>query len=171
MHPYDNDRHGQPRCQFRGRALHVHQGEHFCPRGTPGARSESHSPGAGAEQEQRTVFLVEDDEDVRFAMTCLLAREGYRVLTAATAHDALGVLRAPLSPIDVAVLDVQLPDASSVNLFPLLRQRFPSAPVIVCTGRATPEEAAALLRLGAHRYLRKPVSADELLAAVEACLP
>jgi two-component system response regulator RegA len=136
-----------------------------------GARPEGRARDDGAEQYQPTVLLVEDDEDLRFAMTCVLAGEGYRVLTAATARDALGVLRTPLSPIDVAVLDVHLPDASGVNLFPLLRQHFPATPVIVCTGEATPEEAAELLRLGAHRYLRKPASANELLATVEACLP
>jgi DNA-binding NtrC family response regulator len=171
MHSDDIDLHFQPRCYLCVRALHVQEGKHYCPHCTEGARPEGHNPAAGAGQHQPTVLLVEDDEDVRFAMARLLVQEGYRVLTAATAHDALGVLRAPLSPIDVAVLDVQLPDASSVNLFPLLRQRFPLAPVIVCTGQATPEEAAELLRLGAHRYLGKPVSADELLAAVEACLP
>jgi DNA-binding response OmpR family regulator len=136
-----------------------------------GARPEGRSPDVGAEQYHPTVLLVEDDEDFRFAMTRFLAREGFLVLTAATAHDALGVLRTPLSPIDVAVLDVHLPDGSGTDLVPHLRQRFPAAPVIVCTGEATPEEAAELLRLGAHRYLRKPVSADELLAVVEASLP
>jgi DNA-binding response OmpR family regulator len=43
--------------------------------------------------------------------------------------------------------------------------------VIVCTGEASPEEAAYLLRLGVGRYFLKPVSPDELLAAVEAALP
>jgi DNA-binding NtrC family response regulator len=135
-----------------------------------GARPGGHNPGDEG-QCQPTVLLVEDDDDFRFAATRLLAGEGYLVLTAATIRDALGVLRAPLSPVDVAVLDVHLPDASGLDLFPLLRRRFPRAPVIVCTGEATPEEAAELVRLGAHRYLRKPVSPFELLAAVEACLP
>jgi two-component system nitrogen regulation response regulator NtrX len=134
--------------------------------GLPGG----HGPDIGSEQHQPTVLLVEDDDDLRFAMDRVLAEEGYLVLTAETAHDALGVLQAPLSPIDVAVLDVHLPDASATDLFPVLRRRFPRAPVIVCTGEATPEEAAELLRLGAHRYLRKPVSGDELLAVVKASL-
>jgi hypothetical protein len=34
MYPYGNDHHVQPRCYFCGRALHVHEGEHFCPRCT-----------------------------------------------------------------------------------------------------------------------------------------
>jgi two-component system sensor histidine kinase ChiS len=118
-----------------------------------------------------TVFLVEDDEATRFSMTALLVRAGYLVLTAASGHDAMGVLHQPLSSIDVVVLDVHLPDASGLDLCARLGELHPGVPVIICTGEATPEEVAQLLRLGAHRYLRKPVSAAELLAAVEASLP
>jgi DNA-binding response OmpR family regulator len=125
---------------------------------------------AGPGQHQPTVLLIEDDEPARFAMAALLVREGYLVLTAATAHDALGTLYRPLSPIDVVVLDVHLPDASGVHLCARLRELNPGARVVVCSGQASPEEAAELLRLGAHRYLRKPVSADELRATVEASL-
>jgi CheY-like chemotaxis protein len=50
---------------------------------------------------RRTVLLVEDDENTLFAMTELLTREGYLVLTAASGHDAIGMLKQPLSPIDL----------------------------------------------------------------------
>ncbi len=126
---------------------------------------------AEAPEHQPTVLLVEDDEAARFAMAALLVREGYLVFSAGSCHDALGTLRQPLSPIDVAVLDVHLPDASGIDLCARLRELHPRLPVIICTGEATPDEAAELLRLGAHRYLQKPVSPDELLAAVEASLP
>jgi DNA-binding response OmpR family regulator len=122
-------------------------------------------------QHQPTVLVVEDDDAVRFSMTALLAQEGYLVLGAASAHDGLANLRQPLSTIDVVVLDVHLPDASGIDLCARLRELYPNLPVIVCTGEATPDEVAQLLRLGAHRYLQKPVSADELLATVEAALP
>jgi DNA-binding response OmpR family regulator len=124
-----------------------------------------------AEQYQPTVLLVEDDEATRFAMATLLVQEGYLVLTAANGHEAMSVMRQPLSAIDVVLLDVHLPDASGIDLCARLRELYPGVPVIVCTGEATPEEAAELLRLGAHRYLQKPVSPDELLATVEASLP
>jgi DNA-binding response OmpR family regulator len=125
----------------------------------------------GRDEREPTILLVEDDENVRFAMAALLAQEGYQVLTAATAHDALGVMRTPSSPIDVVLLDVHLPDASGIDICARLCELHPGTPVIVCTGEATPEEAAELLRLGARRYLQKPVSPDELLATVEASLP
>jgi DNA-binding response OmpR family regulator len=133
----------------------------------PGANGEP----ADAGQHQPTILLVEDDDGARFAMAALLVQEGYLVLTAATAHDALETLRCPLSAIDVVLLDVHLPDASGVDICARLREQDPGLPVIVCTGEATPEEAAQLLRLGAHRFLQKPVSPDELLATVEASLP
>ena len=120
---------------------------------------------------QPTVLVVEDNDLATMGMATTLAREGYLVLTAATGHDALGTLRQPLSPIDVVILDVHLPDVSGIDICARLRELYPQLSVIVCTGEATPEEAVQLLRLGARRYFQKPVSPDELLSAVEAALP
>src|SRR5690348_15833999 len=49
---------------------------------------------------QPTVLIIEDDEQIRFGLTALLVRSGYSVLTAATGHDALAMLRQPFSAID-----------------------------------------------------------------------
>src|SRR5262249_31691657 len=87
---------------------------------------------------QPTVLLVEDDEPTRDAMMAVLVREGYLVLTAASGHDTLSVLRAPLSPIDVVLLDVHLPDIAGTDLCARLRQVQPRVPVIVCSGEAEP---------------------------------
>src|SRR5947209_12920709 len=85
---------------------------------------------AGAREHQPTVLLIEDDEAVRFAMATLLVREGYLVLTAGGAHDAMSVLRRPLSAIDVVLLDVHLPDASGIDLCARVRELHPGMPVI-----------------------------------------
>jgi DNA-binding response OmpR family regulator len=126
---------------------------------------------ANARLRQPTVLVVEDDDLVRDTMTRILVAEGYLVLTAQSGHDAIGTLRAPLSPIDVVLLDVHLPDVSGIDLCARLRTLHPKLPVVVCTGEADPEEAARLLALGVHRYFRKPIAVDELLATVEAALP
>ena len=120
---------------------------------------------------QPTVLLVEDDETTRNVMTRILVREGYLVLTAQSGHDGLSTLRTPLSPIDVVLLDVHLPDVSGIDLCARIRELHPELPIVVCTGEAEPEEAARLLALGVHRYFRKPIAVDELLATVEAALP
>jgi DNA-binding response OmpR family regulator len=121
---------------------------------------------ANPQGRQPTLLLIEDDELVRDAMTQLFVREGYLVLTAATGHDAMGILRIPETPVDVVLLDVELPDVSGVDLCVRIRQIFPKLPVVVCTGAANPEEIKALRRLGVAHFFSKPVALSDLAAAV-----
>src|SRR5436305_10585719 len=104
------------------------------------------------DDDQPTVLVVEDDEIARNTMAKVLVREGYMVLTAGSGHDAMGMLHAPLAPIDVVVLDVHLPDVSGIDLCARVRQLHPRLPIVVVTGEARPEEVAQLLGLGVHRY-------------------
>ena len=117
-----------------------------------------------------TVLVVEDDETTRLAMMAWLVGEGFSVLAAANGHEAAGHLERPLEPIDVVVLDVGLPDVDGVALCERIREMYPEMPVLVCSGGAAPEDVARLMGLGATRYFRKPVEADELLSSVEAAL-
>jgi DNA-binding response OmpR family regulator len=118
--------------------------------------------------QQTTLLLIEDDELVRDALARGFVREGYLVLTAATGHDAMGVLYT--SPVDVVLLDVGLPDVSGADLCARLRQLSPHLPVVVCSGAASPREADDLRRLGVVRLLCKPVAMPTLAAAVRAAL-
>ena len=116
---------------------------------------------------QRTVLLVEDNEDVSDTMTRALVRAGYLVMTAPTGRDAIGLLRTPLSPIDVVLLDIGLPDVSGIDLCARFRELQPNLKVVVCTGGTDPEEAEELRKLGINGYFPKPVPMDELLAAMD----
>src|SRR5437868_325944 len=119
---------------------------------------------------QPTVLLVEDDELVSDAVTRILVREGYLVLTAGTGHDAIGLLKTPATPIDVVVLDIGLPDVSGADLCARFREFFPDLPVLVCTGAANPDEIRELQRLGITRFFAKPIAIDELVAGVRGAL-
>jgi DNA-binding response OmpR family regulator len=120
---------------------------------------------------QPTVLVVEDDDLVLDAITRMLVREGYLVLTAPSGHDAIGMLHAPLQPINVVVLDVNLPDVSGIDLCARIRELHPALPVVVCTGSTNPDELAELLGMGVRRCIHKPVPMADLLASVEAALP
>jgi two-component system phosphoglycerate transport system response regulator PgtA len=122
------------------------------------------------QEQEPTVLVVEDDENLLNAMTSILVREGFLVLTATSGHEALSVLRAPLSPINVAVLDIHLPDVSGVDVCRCVHERHPGLPVVVCTGLADPAEMTELLALGVRRFYLKPLTPDELLAAEEGAL-
>src|SRR5215471_19648323 len=100
---------------------------------------------------QPTVLVVEDDDLILDAMTRMLVREGYLVLTAASGHDAIGMLRTPLQPINVLVLDVNLPDVSGIDLCAKIRELHPTLPVVVCTGSTDPADADGLINLGDRR--------------------
>jgi DNA-binding response OmpR family regulator len=121
-------------------------------------------------QRQPTVLLVEDDELVSDAVTRILVREGYLVLTAATGHDAIGLLRTPATPIDIIVLDIGLPDVSGTDLCARLREFLPNVPVIVCTGAADPEQVRELRSLGITHFFSKPIPIDDLVAGVRRAL-
>jgi DNA-binding response OmpR family regulator len=119
---------------------------------------------------QPTVLLVEDDELVSDAVNRILVREGYLVLTAATGHDAIGLLRTPATPIDVIVLDIGLPDVSGTDLCARLREFLPNLPVIVCTGAADPDEVRELRNMGITRFFSKPIPIEELVHGVRDAL-
>jgi DNA-binding NtrC family response regulator len=119
---------------------------------------------------QSTVLLVEDDELVSDAVTRNLVRRGYMMMTAATAHDAIGLLRTPGASIDVVVLDIGLPDVSGLDLCARVREIYPRLPVVVCTGAALPEQIEALRKLGITRFFSKPIAIDELDQALQHAL-
>jgi DNA-binding response OmpR family regulator len=115
-------------------------------------------------------LLVEDDELVSDAVTRILVREGYLVLTAATGHDAIGLLRTPATHVDVIVLDIGLPDVSGTDLCARIREFLPHLPVIVCTGAADPEQVRELRNLGITRFYSKPIAVDDLVDGVHRVL-
>lgn len=120
---------------------------------------------------QATILLVEHDELTRDTFHELLAQQGYLVLAAGTAHDAWGVLRTPLAPIDLVLLDAHLPDVSGMMLYARMRELYPELPVVICTdGALDPDELASFRTMGAPFYLCKPITCDKLLATVQAVL-
>jgi DNA-binding response OmpR family regulator len=116
---------------------------------------------------QPTVLLVEDDELVMDAMTRTLVRQGYLVLSARSGHDAMSLMYTPLQPINVVVLDLNLPDVSGIDLCARIRELHPTLPVVVCTGSTDPADADGLINLGVRRFFHKPVPMADLIASVE----
>ena len=119
---------------------------------------------------QPTVLLVEDDELDLDAMTRTFVRQGYLVLSARSGHDAMSLIHAPLQPIDVVVLDLNLPDVGGVDLFARIRELHPKLPVVVCTGSTDLADAVGLMNMGVRRFYYKPVPMADLLASVEGTL-
>jgi len=124
----------------------------------------------GRMKHQPTIMLVEGDQTVRDTMTVRLVDEGYLVLPAATGRDAVNVLRTPLSPIDVMLLDTQLPDVNSVDLLVRLREVYPKLPAPVWLGDAKFQESTLLRGSTMQHYIPKPIELERLLSTIRALL-
>jgi CheY-like chemotaxis protein len=110
------------------------------------------------------VLVVEDDVVLRYILAHGL-REGHEVLEAATADEALVILKSIVT-VDIVVTDVQMPGSmSGLDLTTYIRESFPALPVIVVSGNPIPKDYAH-----ASAFFRKPYDFDRIAARIEALL-
>jgi len=112
----------------------------------------------------RLLALVDDDADVRVALTRLVSSAGFAVETFASGTEFLRSLD-DHEP-DCLVLDLHMPEMSGFDVQGELASRCATVPVVVITGHDTPESHARAVSLGAKAYLCKPVNDDALLTAI-----
>jgi len=112
---------------------------------------------------QGRILLVDDNVDLVENLSEILQDEGYHVLRATSCAAA----RARAAEgFDVALVDVRLPDGDGTELAAELHRAAPGAEVVLLTGFASVESAAAAIRAGACAYLVKPCAVPELLLTV-----
>ena len=117
--------------------------------------------------EQGTILVVDDEPNIADLVELYLAREGYRVLKAATGEAGLDAVRDHRPRL--VVLDVGLPDIDGLEVCKRLRQTS-QIPVIFLTARDGEVDRVLGLELGGDDYLTKPFSPAELVARVKAVL-
>ena len=122
-------------------------------------------PGAPA---PRTVLVVDDEKNIRRTLQLVLEGEGYRVLGAETASQALSVLASPTAPVDLAILDVKLPDMSGLDALAKIRSDDATrdVPIIIISGHATVHDAVQAIKLGASDFFEKPLERERVLVSV-----
>ena len=113
------------------------------------------------------ILLVEDDAALRGALEELLAREGYEVIKTSnvrTAQDAMN------SDIDLAMLDVGLPDGDGVALCRQWRSEGVETPILFLTAKDEELDVVRGLDAGGNDYVTKPFRMQELLSRIRALL-
>ena len=113
------------------------------------------------------ILLVDDNAALIDNLRETLEDEGYVV---ASAGSVAGAAKAAANGFDVALVDLRLPDGDGTALTEQLRRDHPDAAIVMLTGNATVETAAAAVRSGAFAYLIKPVSTPDLLLTLEQAL-
>jgi len=110
------------------------------------------------------LLIVDDEDSVLQTLAAILEQEGYEVVAASNATDALEHIRA--ERFDLLLTDLRIEGTSGLDLLAALRERSSDTPSVMLTGYASLESAIDALREGAYDYLIKPCHVDELKATV-----
>jgi DNA-binding NtrC family response regulator len=120
---------------------------------------------ADADQIGRRVVVVDDERNIRRTLTMVLEGEGYTVETFESAEELMPRLSG--APIDVVMLDVQLPGMDGIAAVEKIREDHPDLPILMISGHARPEDAVRAIHLGANDFLEKPLSRERVLVTVK----
>lgn len=120
---------------------------------------------AGASRE-RTLLLVDDEENILAALKRMLRRASIRVLTASSATEGLRLLAA--QPVDVVVSDQRMPVMTGVEFLRRVKELHPDSVRMVLSGYTDLQSVTDAINEGAiYKFLTKPWDDDHLLANIE----
>ncbi len=115
------------------------------------------------------ILIVDDDTSLRTALFRALDRKGYQVVTSSTKGDAEALSKSN-AKIDLALIDLRLPDGDGIQLMETIKAHQPSAQCIILTGFGSIENAVEATQKGAYHFITKPFNLDEILSLVEKAL-
>ena len=116
------------------------------------------------------ILVIEDEPDIRKTLEYNISREGHKVLTAVSIHDAEKILQS--QSLSLVLLDLMLPDGSGLDFCRKLKtnSKTESIPVIILTAKDDEVDKVVGFELGADDYVTKPFSVRELILRIKAVL-
>jgi DNA-binding response OmpR family regulator len=106
------------------------------------------------------ILVVDDEEEIRTLLYRFFTKKNYKVRTAETAEEAIGVLES--ERVDAVLLDIKLPGTSGLDALGKIRASWPDLPVVMISGQDDEEVAKEALKAGAFDYVVKPLDFDYL---------
>ena len=114
------------------------------------------------------ILVVDDDASIREALVAGLKKLGQEIIAAASGAEALEEVRR--QPVDLAIIDLKLPDMEGTDLFEALRIIRPDAIAIMISGLATVDDAVTALKKGIYDFITKDFRMHELRKVVSKAL-
>ena len=114
---------------------------------------------------ERSVLIVDDEENLLILLDRIFSKEGYQVKTANNANQALEYVER--EPFSVAILDIKMYPIDGVALLAEIKKRSPDIPVIMMTAYPTVDTRSDCMKYGAANYLIKPLDIQELKSVVQ----
>ena len=116
----------------------------------------------------KPIWIVDDDESIRWVLEKALARENLSTKSFSNARDAIEALQT--STPQVLVSDIRMPGASGLELLQTVKAKFPGVPVIIITAFSDLDSAVAAFQGGAFEYLAKPFDVDKAVELIRRAL-
>ncbi|HEX8604000.1 MAG TPA: nitrogen regulation protein NR(I) [Pseudoduganella sp.] len=116
----------------------------------------------------KPIWIVDDDESIRWVLEKALARENLATRSFANARDAIAALE--YETPQVLVSDIRMPGDSGLDLLSLVKSRLPGLPVIIITAFSDLDSAVAAFQGGAFEYLAKPFDIDKAVELIRRAL-
>ena len=114
------------------------------------------------------VLIVEDDASLNRSLVAEFEARGFKVNSATDGRE--GQYLATEFPIDLAIIDLGLPEVSGMDLIKALRSASKDYPILVLTARDRWQDKVEALKIGADDYVTKPFHVEELVARADALL-
>ena len=120
--------------------------------------------------DQKTVLIIEDEEDAAELFAEMMRVSGFRVIK--TLRSAPAITMMTVDKPDLVLLDIMMPEVSGLDILRQMRREpyLANIPVIVVTAKGMPADIKNGMEAGASTYLTKPVGFQELKEAVERTL-
>ena len=116
----------------------------------------------------KPIWIVDDDESIRWVLEKALAREGLSTRSFPNVREVVDALQHGTP--QVLVSDIRMPGESGLELLHTVKQRHPSLPVIVMTAFSDLDSAVAAFQGGAFEYLAKPFDLDKAVELIRRAL-
>lgn len=115
-----------------------------------------------------SILVVDDEKNQRDILTHILGKEGFDVLSAPSAEEAVEMLRK--HEVDVVLADLMLPKTDGLGLLKETLELSPDTSVIIITGHGSIDTAVTAIKRGAFDYLTKPLRKEQIVATVRKAL-
>lgn len=116
----------------------------------------------------KVILVVDDEIAICQALKGILCDEGFFVITATTAKDAL--IKIDEEMPDLVLLDIWLPDTDGLEVLRGIKEQYPQMPVIMISGHANIETAVKAVKLGAYDFIEKPLSWENTIPPINNAL-
>ncbi|MAE73811.1 MAG: DNA-binding response regulator [Bdellovibrionaceae bacterium] len=112
------------------------------------------------------IVIIDDDTSLRTALFRALDRKGFQVVTANSCREGEALAQSQ-AQLDLALIDLRLPDGNGIELMSRMKKLQPQMQSIILTGFGTIETAVDATQKGAFHFITKPFNLDEILSIID----